>query len=371
MSHIHTPNLSDPITLGAITVKNRAVLAAITNKQSHEDGSLSDAELNWLLRRAEGGFGLITTGAANVLPGGKTWDGELGIYADAHIPGLSRLASALHAAGSAAIVQIFHGGYRASSSISGQQPVSCTHFSIDEKGFEQPRELSPSEVQKTIQAYVDAAVRAKTANFDGVEIHGAHTYLIAQFLSKEYNTRQDNYGRSLENRYRFLSEIISGVRSACGPDFVVGVRVSPGVPVPHAGISLEETLQITPWLVRDGVDFIHLSLKEAGGTDTDDERSGAAAIPQVRANIPDSVALLAAGGILTLNEVERTLSYGADMVSIARGAIGNARWPEIVGAGLIPLLPPYTKEHLEREGLSAPFIEYMHNWPGFVDDGQL
>ncbi len=367
MSRLHT--LTDEVRIGSITVRNRAALAAMTNKQSHDDGTLSDEELHWLVRRAEGGFGLIATCAANVLPGGKTWEGELGIYADSHIPGLTRLASALHEAGSAAVVQIFHGGYRSPSSISGQQPVSCTSFTIDAEGFEQPRELSTDEVEATIQAYVEAAVRAKTAGFDGVEIHGAHTYLISQFLSKEYNTRGDRYGGTLENRYRFLSEIICGVRSACGPDFVVGVRVSPGVPMPHAGMSLAETLEITPWMVADGVDFIHLSLKEAAGTDQNDERSGAAAIPGVRAIIPDSVALLAAGGIVTRADVERTRVHGADMVAVARAAIGNARWPEIVSAGDPPALPPHSEEHLRDEGLSPRFVEYMRRWPGFVEGG--
>jgi 2,4-dienoyl-CoA reductase-like NADH-dependent reductase (Old Yellow Enzyme family) len=361
--------LAEEVKIGSLTVPNRAALAAMTNKQSNDDGTLSDEELHWLLRRAEGGFGLVATCAANVLPAGKTWEGELGIYSDVHIPGLSKLASALQSAGSAAVVQIFHGGYRSPSSISGQQPVSCTSFSIDAEGFEQPRELSTTEVEATIQAFVDAAVRARTAGFDGVEIHGAHTYLIAQFLSREYNTRDDRYGRSLENRYRFLSEIIRGVRSACGPDFVVGVRVSPGVPLPHAGMSLAETLKIVPWMVADGVDFIHLSLKEAAGADLNDERSGAAAIPAVRKRIPDTVTLLAAGGIVTSEDVERTIAHGADMVAVARAAIGNARWPEIVSGGGSPALPPYTPEHLTQEGLSARFVEYMRRWPGFVQGG--
>ncbi|TVQ23260.1 MAG: NADH:flavin oxidoreductase, partial [Spirochaetaceae bacterium] len=195
----HHP-LFEEVRLGSLTVRNRAALAAMTNKQSNDDGTLSDEELHWLRRRAEGGFGLIATCAANVVPEAKTWDGELGIYDDAHIPGLTRLAEALHEAGSAAVVQIFHGGYRVPSSISGEQPVSCTAFTIESEGFEQPRELSTAEVEATIQAYVDAAVRARTAGFDGVEIHGAHTYLIAQFLSREYNTRSDRYGGTLENR---------------------------------------------------------------------------------------------------------------------------------------------------------------------------
>ncbi len=364
----HHP-LAEEVKIGSLTLPNRAALAAMTNKQSHDDGTLSDEELHWLVRRAEGGFGLIATCAANVLPGGKTWEGELGIYADSHIPGLTRLASALHSAGSAAVVQVFHGGYRSPSSISGKQPVSCTSFIIDAEGFEQPRELSTTEVEATVQAYVEAAARARTAGFDGVEIHGAHTYLISQFLSKEYNTREDRYGRTLENRYRFLSEIICGVRSACGPDFVVGVRVSPGVPMPHAGMSLEETLEIVPWMVADGVDFIHLSLKEAAGADLNDERSGAAAIPAVRKRIPDTVALLAAGGIVTTEDVERTIAHGADMVAVARAAIGNARWPEIVSAGDAPALPPYSGEHLRNEGLSPRFVEYMRRWPGFVEGG--
>ncbi|MFW6252481.1 MAG: NADH:flavin oxidoreductase [bacterium] len=358
--------LAEEVRIGSLTAPNRAALAAMTNKQSHDDGTISDEELHWLVRRARGGFGLVTTCAANVLPEAKTWDGELGIYHDSHLPGLTRLASALRAEGSIAVVQIFHGGYRVPSSISGRQPVSCTSFTIDAEGFEQPRELSTTEVALTVQAFVDAAVRAEAAGFHGVEIHGAHTYLIAQFLSREYNTRKDRYGGPIENRYRFLSDVIRGVRAACRHDFLVGVRVSPGVPLPHAGMSLKETLDIVPWMVADGVDFIHLSLKDAAGTDRNDERSGAAAIPAVRTRIPDTVTLLAAGGVVTAEDVRRTIAHGADMVAVARAAIGNARWPEIVASGGNPELPPYTPEHLRQEGLSERFVDYMRRWPGFV-----
>ena len=133
-------------------VRNRTVLAAMTNKQSHADGSLGDDELEWLAARARGGFGIVTTCAAHVSPDGQGWDGELGVFDDALLPGLSRLAGALRADGALSLVQIFHGGVRAPSRLTGQQPFSASAFELDAKDFEVPREATVDDIERTIAA---------------------------------------------------------------------------------------------------------------------------------------------------------------------------------------------------------------------------
>ena len=196
---------SEPLVLPrtGIEVANRCVLAAMTNKQSHEDGSLSDEEIHWLTMRAKGGFGIVTTAAANVTETGRGWDGEMGVWGDHQLPGLTKMAEGLRAQGALSLVQIFHGGMRAPQSINGVQPVSASVNT--EAGMDgSTRALSSLEVEDMVEAFADAAVRCEQAGFDGVELHGAHSYLICQFLGTETNRRQDEWGGSYEARKRFL-----------------------------------------------------------------------------------------------------------------------------------------------------------------------
>lgn len=364
-------------------VRNRTVLAAMTNKQSYPNGELSDEELRWLALRAEGGFGVVTTCAANVLPTGRTWDGELGVYDERHIPGLARLAAALRDAGALSLCQIFHGGYRSPRRLTGGQPVSASDIALDIDSFEPARAMSRAEVRECIEAFAAAAERCERAGFDGVEIHGAHTFLITQFLSRELNRREDEYGGSLENRYRFLGEIVRACRARTGDAFIVGVRLSPGVPRPHAGLSPEETLEILPWVEDDGADFVHLSLKNAAGvaaaarTDrphTDrahtvaepEATDGAVFIPKARERLSERVRVFACGGVFLREEAEQVLANGADAVAVARAGIGHADWPKRLAGGRPIDRPPYSAERLADQGLSPTFIEYMRGWSGFV-----
>lgn len=362
--------LGDQWRLRDRAVRNRTVLAAMTNKQSHDDGTVSDEEIRWLEMRARGGFGIVTTCAANVLRSGRGWDGELGVYADAHIPGLTRLADRLHAAGALALCQIFHGGYRSPSRLIGGRPVSADNVSLDVPDFEPARAMSREEVYECIDAFAEAARRCEQAGFDGVEIHGAHTYLITQFLSRELNHRDDEFGGTLENRYRFLSHVVRRCRERTGNAFIVGVRLSPGVPLPHAGMSFEETRKILPRLEADGVDFVHLSLRDAAGAEAPKAGfpSGAEAIASTRAALSDSVRVIACGGVVSKAQADAVLSHGADGVAVARIAIGHADWPRLLAEGVDPAVPPYTRAHLAGQGLSAPFLDYMARWPGFVSE---
>ena len=189
-----------------LVIPNRSVLAAMTNKQSHVDGTLSDDEATFLLRRAKGGFGIITTAASHVQESGQGWVGELGGWGDHHLPGLTNLATRLKEYEARSFVQIFHGGMRAPSSITGQQPCSASENYISEKEGNS-RELTTQEVEETISAFVDAAKRCESAGFDGVELHGAHGYLIAQFLGTNTNRRSDQFGGNMKARCKFLSLI--------------------------------------------------------------------------------------------------------------------------------------------------------------------
>ena len=163
-------------------LKNRFMLAPLTNQQSHEDGRLSDEEFRWLTLRAKGGFGLTMTCASHVQAIGKGFSGQLGIWSDNHIAGLQRLATEIKSHDSIAIVQLHHAGMRSPKEVIGGTPV-CPSDN-EETGA---RGLTRAEVEVLIDDFVEAAVRADKAGFDGVEIHGAHSYILCQFFSSEIN----------------------------------------------------------------------------------------------------------------------------------------------------------------------------------------
>ena len=230
------PSLFQPINfLHGPSLKNRFALAPLTNLQSHKDGTLSDDEYQWLTMRAGGGFGLTMTCAAHVQAAGQGFPGQLGIFSDEHLEGLTRLATGIKQNDSLSIVQIHHGGMRAPKELIGTQPLAPSADTETDA-----RALSTEEVKQLIEDFIAAAERAEKAGFDGVEIHGAHGYIICQFLSQKNNQRDDQYGGSLENRARVLLDVIAGVRKRCGSDFNIGVRLSPE----RFGILLSEAVEV-------------------------------------------------------------------------------------------------------------------------------
>ena len=352
--------ISDVLTFRTgLTAWNRMVLAPMTNKQSHADGTLSDNELHWLVSRAEGGFGLVMTCAAHVAKDGQGWPGELGIYDDSQVPGLTRLAHELHERKSTCMVQIFHGGVRADTSVNGTQPWSAS-------ALEGAREATEEDITHVIAQFADAALRAQVAGFDGVEIHGAHGYLLTQFLSVTQNQRTDQWGGSLENRARLIRRVVKAVRAKTHSSFTVGVRLSPEDFGNAKGLDLDESVQVAQWLAEDGVDFVHISLWRAlqNTLKYPDQH----AVNLFRAALPDDVLLLVAGSVWTREEAEFLLEKGADGVALARAAILNPDWPlRAIESGWEPKRPPVTIEELQARGLSAQFAGYMRTWKGFVE----
>jgi 2,4-dienoyl-CoA reductase-like NADH-dependent reductase (Old Yellow Enzyme family) len=352
--------ISDVLTFRTgLTAWNRMVLAPMTNKQSHADGTLSDNELHWLTSRADGGFGLVMTCAAHIAKDGQGWPGELGIYDDTHVPGLTRLAHELHERKATCMVQIFHGGVRADASVSGIQPWSAN-------ADEGARAATEEDMTRVITQFGDAALRAQVSGFDGVEIHGAHGYLLTQFLSTTQNTRTDQWGGSLENRARLIRAVVKSVRAQTNTSFTVGVRLSPEDFGNARGLDLDESIQVAKWLAEDGVDFVHLSLWRALQNTT--KYPDKHAVSLFRDALPDDVALLAAGSVWTREEAEFLLEKGADGIALARAAILNPDWPlRAIESGWEPKRPPVTIDELQARALSAPFADYMRNWKGFVE----
>ncbi|MEM7407357.1 MAG: NADH:flavin oxidoreductase [Pseudomonadota bacterium] len=357
------PSAFEPLTFTrGPSMANRFMLAPLTNLQSHADGRLSDDEFNWLQMRAAGGFGLTMTCAAHVQAGGQGFAGQLGIFGDGHIEGLARLAGAIRSHGSIAVAQLYHGGMRANPSLTGSAPVSPS--ADEETGA---RALSNDEVRTLIDDFVAAAVRAEHAGFDGVELHGAHGYIICQFLSAELNRRDDEYGGTLENRARVLREIIAGIRARCGADFSVGVRLSPE----RFGITLGESTELAAALMQeDQIDYLDMSLWDVFKAPGEQAFSDKPLIQHFAALDRGNVRLGVAGKLKTAAAVQRCLDEGADFVLLGRAAILHHDFPKLMREtpGFEALALPVTRDYLRNEGLGPAFVDYMSTWRGFVAD---
>ncbi len=289
-------DLLDPFVFrNGVRARNRAWLAPMTNQQSHHDGSLSDDEFRWLEMRAGRGFGVIETCASHIALDGQGWEGELGVFSDALLPGLTRLASMIREHGALGLVQLFHGGVRSPSKLTGQQPWSASTWSEDTPGFEPPRAATERDILGAIEHFATGATRAHRAGFAGVELHGAHGYLLSQFLSATMNTRDDAWGGSFEGRARLLRETLRAVRRAVPREFVVGVRISPEDFGNARGLDLDESLTLARWLADDGVDFLHLSLWDATRNTT--KRPDEHAVPLFRAALPADLPIVVAGKV--------------------------------------------------------------------------
>jgi 2,4-dienoyl-CoA reductase-like NADH-dependent reductase (Old Yellow Enzyme family) len=345
--------------------KNRIWLAPMTNLQSHLDGSMSEDELNWLLRRATGGFGVIETCAAHVAEDGQSWVGQLSFSSDAHVPALRPLAQGLKAHGALGIAQLFHGGVRADPKVSGFPAWSA---SVVEDGGVTPREATRDDIATVIGRYRDAALRAHSAGLDGVELHGAHGYLFGQFLSVFNNRRSDEWGGAFENRARLLRETVRTIRAAVPSSFIVGVRMCTEDWAQAKGLDLDESVQLSQWLAKDGVDYLHLSQLAANSHTK--KRPECHVLTLFRAAVPPDVPLVVAGQIWTREEAEYLLQKGASGVALGLSAIANPDWPhDARRADWEPRRPPFTIAELVDRGLSLRFAQYMSGWwKGFVVD---
>lgn len=346
---------------GAV-MKNRFALAPLTNTQSRQDGCLSDDEYHWLTMRARGGFGLTMTCASHVQPVGKGFPGQLGCYSDDHLAGLTRLASSIRKEDSLAVVQLHHAGMRSPQEEIGQKPV-CPSDNLKTEA----RALSSAEVEQLVEDFVSAAERVERAGFDGAEIHGAHGYIIGQFLSPEINQRGDRYGGSLENRMRVLLDVIAGIRSRCRPGFLLGVRLSPE----RFGMRLEEIIDVAKRLMDDSqIDFLDMSLWDSFKRPDDEAFVDQTLLDCFTRLDRGSVRLGTAGNIRTGQDAARCLDAGVDFVLLGRAAILQYDFPLQVSAnaGFKPIEPPVSRAYLHSQGLGDAFVEYMSRWEGFVED---
>ncbi|MEW6545780.1 MAG: FAD-dependent oxidoreductase [Bacillota bacterium] len=326
--------LFKPFEHPKLALKNRIVMAPMGTNLGTGDGAPTEATLAYYAERAVGGCALVIVEAAFVADSGRHRTRQLGVEHDGRIEGLSAVADAIKARGARAAIQLSHAGRQTSSRITGVPTVGPSSVALGE--YEIPRELRRREIRLIAEQFGAAAARARKAGFDAVEIHGAHGYLLASFLSPFFNKRADEYGGTLENRMRFPLEVVREVRRAVGSEYPIIYRLSADEFLP-GGLSSTEACYFARELVREGVDILHVS---AGAGSRDFPASiGTAIAPYLlpRGHLVDLAGMVKAAsgapviavGRLNRREIaENALQDGkADLIALGRALIAEPDWP--------------------------------------------
>lgn len=250
------PHLFSPLRIGSMTLANRFAMAPMTTNYANLDGSVSRELIDYLALRGRGGFGLIVTENLGVHPSGRVMPRMVMADSDKMLIGLERLAGGVQATGAKVIGQLSHCGRQSKSKFTGHPLVAPSAIPCP-LNREMPHALATDEVGAMVRAFIDAAVRVEAAGFDGVEVHSAHGYLPSSFLSAYSNHRDDRYGGSLENRMRFLLEIVDGIKARLRIPLTVRISAEEFVP---KGITLDESTRIAATLEAHGVDAISVSV---------------------------------------------------------------------------------------------------------------
>lgn len=334
--------LFSPVRIGAMEVKNRIVMPPMGSCFATADGEVTERMINYYEARAKGGVGLIIIEVTAVDPLGRAILFQLGVWDDKHIPGLSNLAKAIHAQGVKAVVQLHHAGRQTYAIIAGGQPVAPSPIPCP-LVKEVPRELTIKEVEELIEKYAEGARRVKEAGFDGIEIHGTHGYIVAQFMSAYSNKRVDEYGGDLRGRLKFPLEIIRRIRGKVGGDFPIIFRIAGDEKVP-GGRTIEETKVIARILAEAGVNALHVTAGTYANLDICIPMAGypagmlvtyAEAVKGV-VNVP----VITAGKIDVLM-AEQLLEQGkVDLVAVGRPLIADPDLPRKAAAGKFEDITP-------------------------------
>ena len=360
---------------------NRFAIAPLTTDSSHENGTATEHEIEFVRRRAAGGFGATISSATYVEQDGRSWQG-IGATHDGHLPGLHRLAEAMRAAGGLAILQIYDGGRIAKPELIGEQCLRAPSAVASLRpGAKTPRAMTSDEVASLIACFGEAASLARKAGFDGVEVHGANHYAVHQFFSPRANHRVDHWGGTLAKRMNFPLAVAQAVRDALGPKLIAGFRVTP-FEAESDGYTLEDAKLLCNELASLNLDYISVSLDdyrksrptgEARVYNAPVERSYAPAtspITEFSRVIAGRCAVMASGGIKTCIDAEGAIKMGADLVAVGRAVVVDPEWLSKVRSKIeASILAGLPKDEREIAGsLSIPprMVEYLLSRPGWI-----
>ncbi len=329
--------LLKPYKLGKLELRNRFVMAPMTTYSGENDFHVSSEELLYYEARSKS-LGMVLTAATSINEQAQAFDKQITLKDDRYIPTMAVLAKVIQNQGAKAVVQLHHGGrmnvpalYKDQSNI-----VSASAIKAPREGLATPRALETEEVKQTINDFVKATERAIKAGYDGVELHGANTYLLQQFFSPHSNRRSDQYGGSLEKRMRFAVEMIQAARACiekhATKPFVLGYRFSPEE-LETPGITISDTVAFVKKLKTLPLDFLHISLGHYKQTSMRDQADKKPIVDYIQEALNGEIPLIGVGQIETLKDAEDALQSGYDLLAVGMPLIADPDWVETIKQG--------------------------------------
>ncbi|MCZ7657809.1 MAG: FAD-dependent oxidoreductase [Xanthobacteraceae bacterium] len=344
----HFPRLFSPGRIGTLEIPNRIVFAATSSELADAQGFVGDDVAEYYAERARGGAGLIVAEATYVEQEGKRLHHNAMLHDDRFIPGQRKIVQGAHAAGAKIAIQLNHGGRESIPEVSGSVPLAPSPLASGFTGVGDavvPRELTIAEIERIIGRFADAAVRAREAGYDAVELHGAHGYLIGEFFSPDANRRGDEYGGSAEGRARFCVRLVEAIKARLGAAFPVIVRMNGRDHVP-GGLELDEAIAIAALLEGAGADSISVS----GGVHASRPYMVIPGMSVARGCYADAseamrrrlgVPVMTVGRINTPELAEEILARGqADFICLSRALIADPYFPAKARAGRADTIAP-------------------------------
>ena len=367
---INVTNVFESFTFpNGVTIDNRIVMAPMTTNSSFVNGMLTSDELAYYKRRSKG-LGAVITACAHVMENGR-FAGSLSVASDDMIPSLRKLADTIHENDTKAILQIFHVGRMGSrNTLKGAQPVSDSAVAPLRNNAEEPRALEEEEVTELVQAFGDATRRAIEAGFDGVELHGANTYLIQQFFSPHSNRRDDKWGGSLEKRMAFPLAVVDEAKKmitkhATTP-FILGYRISPEE-LEEPGITLADTKRLVKALKEKGLDYLHVSLGRYEQTSMREKTNQTTILSELATITGEALPLIGVGNIQTKEDISKVLAMGASLAAMGRQLIIDPDSVEKIekGAELLTALSEETRPDLAIPDMMWQYMKSIKGWLPF------
>ncbi|WP_462412194.1 NADH-dependent flavin oxidoreductase [Neobacillus sp. Marseille-QA0830] len=347
-----------------IELRNRVVMAPMTTYSANADDTVSDEELAYYEERSYG-VGAVITACTYVIANGKGFPGQFAGHTDSYIDSLRKVAQAIHKGGAKALLQIYHGGRQSPRELVPNGDVVSASDTIAADGGK-ARALTVEEIQDIVKAFGETTRRAIEAGFDGVEIHGANTYLLQQFFSCLTNKRKDDYGGTPEKRMRFPLEVITEVNRVkhqyADDSFIVGYRFSPEEPE-EDGITLDDTVQLVDRLANEPLDYLHISLGDFRSLARRYEGEKENRIKIIHRVIDGRLPLIGVGSICTKQDALEAMETGAELLALGRELLIEPHWVEKVSAGEEII----TEMDMTRENvIPRPLMSMMQSRPGWV-----
>lgn len=320
-----------------VTVSNRIVMAPMTISASTADGRVSDEELVYYYRRAKSGIGMIITACAYIMDNGIAFPDSLKVTQDDDIQELAKVAKSIQDGGAKAVLQIYHGGRMANPKYQlGKEVVSASAIAAPRPNMPTPRALTHEEIESLITAFAEATRRAIEAGFDGVELHGANTYLLQQFVSPHSNQRDDEWGGDVERRFTFPLRVVEAcahmIQEYAKKPFVFGYRVSPEERE-EPGITTDDTLAFVRALAKTPLDYVHASVGKFDGGSMRDAEDTTSRVALLQQAVGEELAVIGVGALQTREQVEEALTT-VPLVSLGHALIYDPDWYEKMALGL-------------------------------------